>query len=72
VHDGLAGVEVDDPVDGDAGARVQPRLLEPVAALGRDRHLDDELGRGGVVRLGRAHRDDRDVGLGLRVVDGQR
>jgi hypothetical protein len=68
--DRLAG-EVDDPVLGDAGTRVERRLDAAVVAQRGDRDLDDQQRGGRMAGAGGVARDDDQVGLGLGVQLGE-
>src|SRR6266852_6558441 len=60
--------QVDHPVVGDPGSRVQGALAQPVEGERRVGDLDDQHGLGwmGVPVVSRPARHDNDVGLGLR------
>ena len=72
VTDDVHALEVDHPVLGDAGCRVNAGLDQQVVAQRGDGHLDNKLRRAVVIGARAVMAGDEEVGLGLRTPERQR
>src|SRR3954449_3800805 len=70
LDDQPAAVEVEDPVLGYGGARVQLALGAEIAPQRGDGNLDDQGRRGRVIGPRSVARDDSQIGFGLPIVSG--